>query len=665
MFKQFKTQQQNLVKQMLTGNVPVFTTDITGDEMWQAYLSAFPEAERQGHNCNCCRSFIKHYGNMVTIVDNKVQTIWNFATDVEEYQASIKALDILVSSKPINNVFIAEQSKVGTDFNFEQPVELGGSPIRWDHFSLVLPSYLVKHGVLSIDSIKGTHRDSRNVFKRSLDELTIDSTETILELISQNSLYRGEEYKAMLTAFLKVQRIYTTIKSEEKDNFVWAQAMISTNSFITKIRNTAIGTMLEEISSGTELDVAVGKFEKLMAPSNYKRPTAIFTKKMAQEAEAKLNELGLMPALARRFATTDDITVDNLLFVNREKKKDGLFETLASEQPINPKTLSKVETVTIEDFINNILPNSTSTEILLENKHEPNMVSLIAPVEKESASMFKWDNKFSWSYNNALADSMKERVKAAGGKVDGVLRFSIQWNEDGKSRMDFDAHAYTPGGHIYYASKWDTMNGQLDVDMISPIDTGIENITWADQSKMKYGVYKFAINNFNSGRNTGFSAEIEFNGEIYSFGSDKNTFGTVNLAEVTYSAAGFSIKTLVESTSAIQSKDMWNLKTNKFQKITSIMYSPNFWDGQQGIGNKHVFLMLDGAENTGLVRGFFNEYLKPDLDKHRKVFEALASKVTVQPTVNQLSGVGFSTTSKNEFYCKVTGKFTRTIKVTI
>ena len=82
------------------------------------------------------------------------------------------------------------------------------------------------------------------------------------------------------------------------------------------------------------------------------------------------------------------------------------------------------------------------------------------------------------------------------------------------------------------------------------------------------------------------------------------------------------------------------------------MLSPNHWDGQT-IGNKHYFFMLEGCTNPDPVRGFYNEFLSEDLRPHRKVFEALSSSMKCIPTKDQLSGLGFSSTIRNELFVKV------------
>ena len=60
--------------------------------------------------------------------------------------------------------------------------------------------------------------------------------------------------------------------------------------------------------------------------------------------------------------------------------------------------------------------------------------------QSESKPIFKWSNNYSWTFNGNLAgkSQIKEAVKSEGGKIDGVLRFSIIWNEDGKDILDFD-----------------------------------------------------------------------------------------------------------------------------------------------------------------------------------------------------------------------------------
>ena len=92
-----------------------------------------------------------------------------------------------------------------------------------------------------------------------------------------------------------------------------------------------------------------------------------------------------------------------------------------------------------------------------------------------------------------------------------------------------------------------------------------------------------------------------------------------------------------------------------------ILDSPNHWEGEYG--NKHLFFILDEARNDELPRGIFNEFLKPELQEHRKVLEVLGSKIKVENSETQLSGLGFSSTQRNEIFVKVKGSFERVIKI--
>ena len=187
---------------------------------------------------------------------------------------------------------------------------------------------------------------------------------------------------------------------------------------------------------------------------------------------------------------------------------------------------------------------------------------------------------------------------------------------------------------------------------------------------MTPGVYKIGINQFSrrSAKDVGFVLQIEVDGNItnYSHESAYNE-NSVMVEMVVDANKNITLRNvynkLKESEGSTVSKEIWNINTNTFVPVNTVTYSPNHWEVEEGNGAKHVFFMLDACKTNEDARGFYNEFLKDELTPHRKVFEILSARTKATPTENQLSGIGFNTTTRNDVVVRVKGKTHRTLKV--
>lgn len=677
---------------------PLFRVNVDKDKLWETYLASFPEGtnpmfrERTEYDCGCCRQFVKAVGDVVSIQGGKLVSIWDIGSRSlhgadKAFLAVANGLSAFVKSHPIDNFFLTTEKTAGTDRNFEQILD---KTQTWNHFFVNIPAACVIHKN-NIGPTLAHLRSTHDVMLRGLREIKADDINTVLELIDQNSIYRGSEHKFVLTEFLKLKAVFDKIKTEqEQDYFVWF-GVKTVPEAVARIRNSAIGTLLQDLSKGEALEDAVKMFESKVAPENYKRPTALVTAKMIAQAKETVEGLGLTSALERRYAKLSDITINNVLFADNQAKKvmAGVFDDMIAEDEskVKEKTLDKVEEVHIDKFLADILPKATSLEVMMANSHLANLVSLIAPVDPTAPGMFKWPNGFSWSYNGDIADSsLRRAVQERGGSVDGVFRFTHSWNHEKRNASLMDLHVFMPGNetqpvndvHANYGNAervgWNSRHhpasgGRQDVDYTQEAPAGyipVENITFPTLHRMPEGRYICKIHNWQYRAPTqgGFRAEIEFGGQIFQYEYDKvlKHHEWVTVAEVFLKNGQFTINHHLQPANSI-SREAWNVKTLHWQRVSAVMLSPNHWDGH-GIGNKHFFFMLDGCRNEGKARGFFNEFLKAELDQHRKVLEIVGSKMKTDEADDQLSGLGFSSTQRNELLVRVKGSFTRVLKVT-
>lgn len=631
----------------------LYTTNI--EDANQVYLDAFPEGtnpvfrERREFDCAYCRNFIVRLGSLAAIVDGAITSVWDVPGLGYPFDVVAASLHKAVCSATITGIFRTSEPSYGVEYNYETK-----NNRRWNHFH----GKVGQHKCSDVGTEIGRANGSVQVMHRGLEELKPAAIDEVLDLIGANSLYRGEEFKNQVANFRTLQQEYA--KAADKQAFVWANYKHPAGG----IRNNAIGTLLVALSEGTELEVAVAAFERMVAPTNYKRPTALITPRMIEDAVAKLRSLNLEPALERRFARIEDVTVNNVLFVDnsvRSKMKDSLTSKLLDTVKPAAVAIDNPVEITIDEFLSAILPQASEIDMLVEGRHAGNFVSLTAPVHTGVERLFKWDNNFAWSYAGDLTDGIKERVKAAGGNVNALMRVSLAWyNYD-----DLDIHAHTPdGNHIYFGAK----QGILDVDMNAGYGrsrTPVENLAF---NRLVNGTYRIVVNNYNRREtvNVGFELEFEFGGQLHKYVHANAVPNNGNILALEIDVLNGAV-TAVRPGKGVQggafSREKWGVKTETLVKVDTIMLSPNHWD-ENKTGNKHWIFALSGCKNPDETRGIYNEFLRGDLEEHRKVFEVLGNKTKCPVADQQISGLGFSSTKQDSVVVVVRGaKINRAIRI--
>jgi hypothetical protein len=660
--------------QVLMKDPNVFVVDLDGSDLYAQYLAAFPRGTnplfktKTEHDCGTCKQFIRRAGGVVTIHEGEIRTIWDWPAEVsyEPYRTVAARLRDLVRAASVSDLFRVYPNE--TSFGAVQTRSMDKETQQvttWHHFSTgEIPRNL---RVPSPDQVRGDYRTTVQVFERGLVELTPEAVETVISLVESNALYRGEEHKPALVEFQKVQREFLAKSGRSRSVFAWANA----GSRVARFRNTVIGTLVQDLSEGQDLERAVKAFETKVAPQNYKRTTAFITPGMVKKAMETIESLGLEEALERRFAVIGDISVNDVRWVDGTVKplmKGGIGDVLMQHVTTGrtssaAKEEEHAEEIGLDDFVAKVLPETTSMELFFKGEHVGNLMSLTAPVHPEPKQLFRWSNDFAWSYGGNVADSIKERVKKAGGKVDGaVLRISLSWyNYD-----DLDLHVHEPQGrgryafdHIYFRNKKGWTGGTLDVDMNAGHGTtreAVENVVWS--TEMPDGAYRIVVNNYNQRETSdpGFVIEVENAGKLSHFSYNKIVRGQQDIAVATLHVKDARAERVEVGdpgiTAANISQDKWGLKTEQYVKVSAVTLSPNYW-GDNRVGNRHTFFVLEGAKNDELTRGFYNEFLHPRLEPHRKVFEVIGDKTKCRPTDGQLSGLGFSSTKKDSVLVRV------------
>jgi hypothetical protein len=700
-----KEVQANLEKMCATGKL--FRSSVTGQQVWDSYISGFEPEENpifrdpnsSTHNCNLCNNFIRRYGNIVAIdVNFKIITLFDNITGV--YAKTSTTISEMLKNAVISDVFFEtyaelnylpyekinktqEKYLLGIAHNVKQynkaeaelyGVVKEGEIRKFDHLHMFLPKMFVDQSGNSIEKIMADFRDAKNVFQRAMEEIPLDTLHLVRDLINQESLLDGKTHLFKIEAIIPKKLMYDQLSASERDNWLWIH---SYKLPFAKFRNELIGTLCVELAEGKELNEACKTWNYRVDPINYMKATAPITKKQIEDAKKFVEENSYEESFNRRFATIDDIKASEILHVNTgngELKTVSIFDSVKSTSTRHKRSeFDKIEEVTIEKFMSDILPNCTSVEAFLTNNQEGNLVSLTTANVKESKPIFKWNNNYSWTFAGNIAgkSQIKDAVKSRGGKTEAVVRISLAFPG---TTDDYDLHCIEPNkNHIYFGNKrtLHASSGMIDLDAQGgdghfPPEKRVENITYSDLSKMPNGNYEIQVNNYSGrGLHTKFQLEVEIEGDVTLVELDKTTrSNTITIGTLTKqnNQVIFTPKNATVISSETISKEIYGLETNKFHKVNLVCLSPNHWDNNN-VGNKHYFFMLDNCKCPTAIRSFHIENLIPELAIHRKVLEVLGNTTMINPTNKQLSGLGFNATVRDELIVRLSGTHKRVIKI--
>jgi hypothetical protein len=634
-----------------TNGAPLFETDATG--LFAAYLDAFPAADRQHHTCHACRKFVERFGGLVTI-DAQGQTapaIWHEDAADGLYAPAIAAMAKLVRKAKVTGVFLASDT-------------VWGQPLTgiWRHMAVTPPAARVyRRGALTAGQAMAAKREDFGTVQRALADFGLPLLEQAVTLLSSDTAYRGDRVLGPAQWLRDLQQAKAAAPSALRNNVVWRAIATAPDGFCHP-RSSVIGSVLEDLAGGLAAADVLARFNDKMRPSQYQRALAAPTAGAIQQAEKLFADLGLAPALPRRYAQMSDIPATGFIWTPPQSAAQttaaGVFGHIAAKDvpPTAPLELPTV-TMTWAKFQRDVLPTARKVEARVPSNAD-RFMALVTAANADAPPILQWDrdesrNQVSWYYASGIDAEIRRRVVAAGGQhADVDIRASLIWN----NYNDLDLHVQAPDGYVWFADKRPSgCRGWLDVDANAggpSTCTPVENTRWqkgyAPAGRYKVWVHHYATHDHRAGARSPFIVELEIFGEVLRFDGETSRVGDrVEIATFVYTH-GLPLRHESTTRRAVPTStpNAWGVTPGAFVPVRAFVHSPNLW-GEPAMAHhgRHVFALLDGCRDTaqGIGRGFFTETLRSDLRPVRSVLEAYAATATIASDgIVPACGLGFS-----------------------
>lgn len=349
----------------------LFTTDA---ELWDAYLGSFPEETRQWHNCSACRHFIQRFGGLVTIgEDGRTESaLWSAEDAPFDHAEAVDAMLAKIRRAKVTGVFLAKSADLGQAVTGQ-----------WTHFAVHATPY--RNALLTAGQAMAAKREDFGTVQRALDEWSAPVIATALTLLRSDALYRSEKVLGQAEWLAK---LHADIAGKNRANVVW-RAIATAPAGFCHPRASMIGTLLDDIAAGLDFGDVSRKFKAKMHPLQYQRPTVAPSAGNIAAAEKIVADLGIAPALARRFARLEEVEA---IWKPKapEAPSGGVFGHLTPKGAATlPGMHVPAQKITFAKFRATVLPGAVTMELACPAVG--NYSALVTAVNPDAPPILQWD----------------------------------------------------------------------------------------------------------------------------------------------------------------------------------------------------------------------------------------------------------------------------------
>jgi hypothetical protein len=409
------------------GGRPLFETDV-GEELFTAWVNAFPEAERQYHTCNTCKSFLKHYGSLVLIdeVGLTHPAFWLEEDAPDRYKAAVRAMERAVRRARVVAPFYSSETSWG---NPQTGI--------WTHMALT-PSALQLHShrLLSASQLMAEKKEDYGALMRGLADYSAEHVAVAIGLLRTDTLYRSE---ALLGAAEWLGKLHSLraarLGKTGRENVVW-RAIADAPTGFCHPRSSMIGTLLDDLKAGLPFAEVSRRFSAKMHPLQYQRPQAAPSAGNIAQAEKVVEKLGIAPALRRRFARVEELQA---LWRPAQAKQAPALGSIFGHLSILAPTMVEARSekpivITWEKFRRTVLPDAQQMECRVPVRGD--FAAIVTAADPEAPPILQWDleeirNPFSWYLYHP--DSTASAWKLTPKTYSAVTAITLQpnlWNDE-------------------------------------------------------------------------------------------------------------------------------------------------------------------------------------------------------------------------------------------